>query len=98
MASRKLNQREGRSRRRGAADKPVKAPAPSPHVPPQRFLVRIENLTSNMLEVSVLDESGKVEGLSLAPRSISRPIDSRRVGARTHDLVTRGHVRLRPIN
>lgn len=62
----------------------------------QQFLVVIENLTSQSLEVSVLNEGGAVEGLRLDPRGKSRPVLHSRVGHYTHDLVARGRVQLVP--
>jgi hypothetical protein len=64
--------------------------------PQQQFLVRIQNLMPQALEVSVLDEGGTVTGLRLEPRGISRPVLVDRVGQRTHDLVAAGRVRIVP--
>lgn len=80
----------------------VAAPQPAPVLrqqkpdPQQQFLVVIENVMSQALEVSVLDEGGSVTGLRLEPRGKSRPILVDRVGQRTHDLVAAGRVRIVP--
>lgn len=65
---------------------------PTPVV--QRFYVRIENLMSQPLEVSLLNEQGSVEGLRLPPRGKSRPVESNRVGTYTRDLERQGRVRI----
>lgn len=78
-----------------AARAPV-SPAPARPASYQQFLVVIENLTSQVLEVSVLNEGGAVEGLRLDPRGKSRPVLHSRVGHYTHELVARGRVQLVP--
>lgn len=62
----------------------------------QQFQVRVENMLTQTLTVSILDESGAVQGLQLAPRGKSHPIDHGRVGTYTRDLESRGHVRIVP--
>lgn len=62
----------------------------------QQFLVRIENMRSQALDVSILDESGAVQGVRLTPRGKSHPIAHDRVGTYTRDLERQGHVRIVP--
>jgi hypothetical protein len=94
------NRRE--DRRPPAATASVVAPraqaapaAPKPDLQ-QQFLVVIQNMMTQVLEVSVLDEGGNVTGLRLEPRGKSRPILVDRVGQRTHELVAAGRARIVP--
>lgn len=77
------------------APRPVLLPATPKPEPQQSFLVVIENLMAQALEVSVLDEGGAVTGVVLTSRGLSDPIHPDRVGQRTHDLVQAGRVRIR---
>lgn len=77
------------------APRPAVLPATLKHEPQQSFLVVIENLMAQALEVSVLDEGGAVTGVMLTSRGLSDPIHPDRVGQRTHDLVKSGRVRIR---
>jgi type II secretory pathway component PulC len=100
-----MSRNRDRQDRRPPTAQPVRAVAPAPVAVTttsekpdlrQQFLVRIQNLMPQALEVSVLDEGGTVTGLRLEPRGISRPVLVDRVGKRTHDLVAAGRVRIVP--
>lgn len=83
------------ARKKPVAEAPA-GPTVVQQAPPlrQQFFVIIENLMAQALEVSVLNESGSVEGLRLSPRGKSHPIESHRVGTYTQNLVKKGHVRI----
>ncbi len=62
----------------------------------QRFMVRVENMRAQTLVVSILDESGAVQGVTLTPRGKSHPIEHDRIGTYTLGLERQGHVRIVP--
>ena len=81
---------------RGRASRPAERPTATIPQPVQWFYVRIENLTAQVLNVSVVSDSGATEGLKLLPRGKSRPIQADRVGSYTRDLERAGRVRVIP--
>lgn len=65
----------------------------SPAPTPERF-VRIRNITDQMIQCSVLSESGVREDVRLDARSSSRPYREAAIDDYTHSLVARGYLKI----